>query len=107
MRHYNLDVAGAMNWARNYHVGLQAKYLAGLKRLPSFGSQIDEDVKEYLDGIAMMVKGNVCWSFEGRRYFGNIGLKVQQTRYVPLRPKKTSVQTFVSKLPAGCLRHHL
>ena len=76
-----------MNWARDYHAGLQAKYLAGLKILPSFGPQIDKDVKEYLDGIAMMVKGNVCWSFEGKRYFGNIGLDVQQTRYVPLRPK--------------------
>jgi len=92
MRHSNLDVAGAMKWARNYHVKLQVKYLAGLKKLPSFGPQIDKDVKEYLDSIALMVKGNVCWSFEGRRYFGNLGLNVQQTRYVPLRPKVTSVQ---------------
>ena len=90
MRLNNLDVAGAMNWARNYHVGLQAKYLAGLKNLPSFGPQIDRDVKEYLDGIAMMVKGNVCWSFEGGRYFGNIGLKVQQTRYVPFKLRPSS-----------------
>ena len=96
MRHYYLDIEEAMNWARNYHAKLQTKYLTRLKKLPSFGPQIDKDVKEYLDGIAMMVKGNVCWSFEGRRYFGNIGLKVQQTRCVPLRPKAL-VQTFVSE----------
>jgi len=80
-----------MNWAWNHHIGLQAKYLAGLKNLPSFGPQIDKDVKDYLDDIAVMVKGGVCWAFESRRYFGNLGLNVQQTRYVPLRPKVTPV----------------
>ena len=91
MRLYNLDVVGAMNWARDHHVGLQAKYLAGLKSLPSFGPQIDKDVKEYVDNIALTVKGNVCWSFESRRYFGDLGRDVQQSRNVPLRSKVTPI----------------
>ncbi|KZT01823.1 terpenoid synthase [Laetiporus sulphureus 93-53] len=87
MRQFNVDLYGAMAWAVQYHEKVEAAFIDGLKRIPSWGEQIDEQVDEYVLGLANWLRANDCWSFESGRYFGNKGLEVQKTRYVPVLPK--------------------
>ena len=88
MRLYNLDVAGAMDWVCALHYKKQDEFLALHKNLPSFGSEVDAALEEYVDLLGNWTRGNAAWHFECQRYFGNKGLDVQQKRWVPLMPPK-------------------
>ncbi|TCD62382.1 terpene cyclase [Steccherinum ochraceum] len=88
MRQFQLDFDGAVDWAVQYHSELQAKFLAALHRVPTFGdAKIDREVAEYVRGLGNWPRCNDCWSFEGERYFGDKGLEYKETRLVPLLPK--------------------
>jgi hypothetical protein len=87
MHQFNIGLKDAMEWVVNYHEEVEAKFLDGLKRLPSFGSKVDEQLEEYILGLANWPRCNDCWNFESGRYFGNKGLEIQESRYVPLLPK--------------------
>ncbi|EJD00099.1 terpenoid synthase [Fomitiporia mediterranea MF3/22] len=91
--HTGLD--DAMEWILKYHRELETKFLDGLKRVPSWSSEIDLHVQQYVHGLANWPRGNDCWCFESGRYFGSKGLEVQRTRRVPLLPKicQTSIET--------------
>jgi hypothetical protein len=41
--------------------------------LPSWGPEIDEQVKIYVDGLADWIVGSLHWSFDSERYFGKLG----------------------------------
>ena len=90
MRLFNLDMAGAMNWACQHHYEKQAKFLALREQVPSFGPEVDEALKEYVDLLGNMTRANYCWHFECKRYFGDMGLEVQKGRYVSVLPKVVS-----------------
>ena len=87
MHQMKLDLEGAMKWAADYHSGSRRKFLEGLKKVPSWGEDIDPQVQQYLNGIACWPRGNYCWSFESGRYFGNKGLDYQKTLRIPLLAK--------------------
>ncbi|KAJ3563357.1 hypothetical protein NP233_g8992 [Leucocoprinus birnbaumii] len=87
MRQFNLDFHGAMDWVLNYHAEVEMKFLDGLKRVPSWGPDIDRQMKQYLYGLANWPRCNDCWNFESGRYFGSKGREIQKTRMVPLLPK--------------------
>ncbi|KAI5998081.1 terpenoid synthase [Pisolithus albus] len=82
-----LDRSGAMSWAAAYHTEIEAKFINGLLRLPSWGATLDEQIKQYLNGIANWARANYCWSYEGQRYFGNRGGEIEKTRLVPILSK--------------------
>lgn len=88
MHHLHLDLSGALNWVAEYHSSVQTKFLSTLSTLPSFGPEIDKDVRRYIDGLAYWVRANECWSFECARYFGEKGREYQRTRTIALFPKK-------------------
>ncbi|KAF8970725.1 terpenoid synthase [Flammula alnicola] len=87
MHEFNVDLDGAMQWAANYHVEVETKFLDGLKRVPSWGPEIDQQLKQYIYGLANWPRCNDCWNFESGRYFGSKGREIQKTRLVPLLPK--------------------
>ena len=87
MRLFDLDVAAAMNWACQYHYEKQAEFLALRKQLPSFGPEVDKALQEYVDLLGNWTRANYCWDFECKRYFGDMGLKVQEDGWVALLPK--------------------
>ena len=87
MRVYKSDVAGGMNWACEYHYKKQDEFLALCKKVPSFGSEVDMALKEYVHLLGNWTRGHATWNFEGRRYFGDKGLEVRQKRVVPRVPK--------------------
>ena len=87
MNYHRMDYNGAISLCMKMHDELKAKFLAGFKRIPSFGAELDEQVRKYMNGVASWPRANVSWSFEGGRYFGNKGLEYRVTRRVPLIPK--------------------
>lgn len=84
MRQFNLDVAGAMQWACKYHHEIEAKFLRLVDSIPSFGPEVDRDLHEYVLHLANWPQGNYCWHFESKRYFGEKGLDVKQSRQVAM-----------------------
>jgi hypothetical protein len=53
-------------------------------RVPSWGDDIDQDVKLYVNGLQEWIVGSLHWSFMTTRYFGNNGGAVKATRIVEL-----------------------
>ncbi|KAF9560269.1 terpenoid synthase [Agrocybe pediades] len=87
MRQFKLDLDSAMDWVAQYHEEVETRFLDGLKRVPSWGPEIDKNMEVYINGLANWPRCNVCYSFESGRYFGKKGIEFQQTRWVPLLPK--------------------
>jgi len=56
-------------------------------RVPSWGDDIDKDVKLYVNGMQEWIAGSLHWSFITRRYFGDNGGTVKATRIVELLPQ--------------------
>ena len=77
-----------MEWVARYHEEVEAKFLDGLKRVPSWGKEVDDQVAEYIEHLANWPRCNDCWNFESGRYFGSKGLQIQKTRLVPLLLKR-------------------
>ena len=83
---------------------LMNRFIAERKKLPSWGPDLDRDVSRYVDAIGGWVVGNLCWSFESRRYFGSSNEDVKRTRIVKLRPRETEVkpdENVLSGKPTG------
>ncbi|KAF8484312.1 terpenoid synthase [Gautieria morchelliformis] len=87
MHEYNIDTNGAMAWVANRHAETETKFLDGLKRVPSWGPEMDRQVQQYLYGLANWPRCNDCWNFESGRYFGSKGPQIRKSRLVPLFPK--------------------
>ncbi|PBK67986.1 terpenoid synthase [Armillaria solidipes] len=90
MNERKCDLHDALLWVEDLHRSTRSKFLTLWTEIPSWGPEIDAIASQYLHGIANWVRGNVCWSFEGERYFGSNGKAIQQHRMVTLLPKQLS-----------------
>ncbi|KAL0570241.1 hypothetical protein V5O48_011726 [Marasmius crinis-equi] len=85
---HQTDITGALEYIASLHDRLSHEFLALFSMIPTFGDpMLDTEVSTYVDGLGNWVRANDCWSFESHRYFGNQGLKIQETRVVELLPK--------------------
>ncbi|KAL7816077.1 isoprenoid synthase domain-containing protein [Trichoderma aethiopicum] len=50
--------------------------------LPSWGKEVDVEVRKYIEGIKCVVKANLNWSFKSERYLGANAEVVRATRKV-------------------------
>jgi hypothetical protein len=57
-------------------------------KLPSWGPEIDRDVKIYVEGLAAWIIGSLQWSYLTARYFGDSGLDIKRHRIVELLPRQ-------------------
>ncbi|KAI1327758.1 isoprenoid synthase domain-containing protein [Xylariaceae sp. FL0255] len=53
-----------------------------VRTLPSWGTDIDAQVKQYIQGIQNIVQANLSWSFRSGRYFGSKGEEVLLMREI-------------------------
>ena len=88
MHQFNCDFDAAMDWVANYHKEVETRFLDTLKRVPSWGPEVDRQLAVYIEHLANWPRCNDCWNFESGRYFGNKGLEYQKTRLVPMLPKR-------------------
>jgi len=87
MHQFDFDVNEAMSWASERHFSLQNEFLALMKVVPRFSPEVNKELDEYITGVANWARATACWNFECKRYFGEMGLKVMQTREVPMLAK--------------------
>ena len=59
-------------------------FIENQARVPSWGDDIDKDVKLYVNGLQEWIVGSLHWSFMTTRYFGDDGGAVKATRIVEL-----------------------
>jgi len=69
MHEYHLDHNSAMEWLETYLKEEESCFLENMKRLPSWGEDIDKRVEEYVAGMGYWVRRNDTWSKETPRYF--------------------------------------
>ncbi len=81
------DIIGA------HYAELMERYLADRERLPSFGAEIDADVRLYVRAMENWPIGNLEWSFETNRYFGPLHDEIRRTRLVVLTPRRDDSDT--------------
>ncbi|EIW79743.1 terpenoid synthase [Coniophora puteana RWD-64-598 SS2] len=86
-RELGCSLDDAFVWAARYHAEIQERFHSRMGSLPSWGPRMDDEVKQYVEGMAYWVRGNHAWSYEGQRYFGSRGVEIQKTRKVPLLDK--------------------
>ena len=88
MNQFKLDLYHATEWAAQYHKVAKARFLNALTQLPSFGTEVDVAMQEYVAGIAAWPRGNNSWCFESERYFGTKGAQVRKVGKAPLLAKR-------------------
>lgn len=82
-----IDVQAAVDWAGGMHADMTRRFNQLFLEIPKYGDPIDQDLESFMNGMAHWTGGNVQWSFESGRYFGNRGLEVMATRSLQLSPK--------------------
>lgn len=100
MLHSQVGPQEAVNRIGRWHDEVLQDFIDTYANLPSWGSEVDRQVHQYVEGLAQWVRGADDWSFEGPRYFGNRGLEVQKTREIYWLPL---VEIELSQLGEGCL----
>ena len=90
MNELGTDIAGAMEWVKNYYKELEIRFTESFKRVPRFGGPIDLQLARYCDCLGHFVRANDQWCFESERYFGKKGAIIQKTRMVNLLPRTVS-----------------
>jgi len=85
---HHLDVPAAMKWLEEFGRHRVAIFLSGIKKLPSWGPEIDERVHRYIDSIGYLVRGTDAWCCESERYWGRKGKEIQTSRVVTIWPRK-------------------
>ena len=86
---YQLDLGpqAAADWIGAWADGVARDFLRCRAALPSWGPEIDRQVRQYVEGLAYWVRGNDDWSFESQRYFGTLGETVRRTREIHMLPR--------------------
>ncbi|KAJ6503705.1 hypothetical protein C8R45DRAFT_1185537 [Mycena sanguinolenta] len=82
MHEESTDLSGAMEWVATRRTAWTSQFIAHYKKVP--WDDIDAQIWEYVEGIANWPRASDSLGFEGGRYFGSEGLKVQKDRKVVL-----------------------
>jgi hypothetical protein len=84
MKERGCDLRTASDLIGVHYAELMESYVADRERLPSFGPQIDDDVRLCVRAMENWPVGNLEWSFETNRYFGPLHDEIRHTRQVVL-----------------------
>lgn len=83
-----VDLQTAMELAGELVRNTVDRFLACKAALPSWGTEIDEDIAKYVQGCEDWIIANALWSFETERYFGLDGMEVKKSLKVILLPPR-------------------
>ena len=88
MTHDGLSLQEAVDRVGEVYKQALDSFIENQKRVPSWGDNIDKDVKLYINGLQEWIVGSIHWSFVTKRYFGDDGESVKATRIVNLLSKE-------------------
>ena len=83
-----LELQEAIDYVGELCLGCIDRYEQLSASLPSWGPEIDEQVRVYVEGLGDWMIGNLVWSFETERYFGTDGPQVRRDLSVALLPRR-------------------
>ena len=88
MHDLHLDLQGAADHVAEHFKNLMETYLEAQRTLPSWGVVVDQAVGRSAMAMECWVVGNLQWSFETKRYFGDANAEVRTSRVVQLYPRE-------------------
>ncbi|EJD00897.1 terpenoid synthase [Fomitiporia mediterranea MF3/22] len=84
MKEKNLSVQGAMDHVAELFKDFADTMISCKQNIRSFGEDEDRSVQAYIYGMEQWVCGNLTWSFDCARYFGEKNEEVKKTGVVEL-----------------------
>lgn len=100
MNAHTLPIQGALSWLSVYTRKVISAHLSQMSRIPSWNvrgpgltppegtDDVDQRVGVYLNVLGQWVRGNDDWSFESRRYFGEMSEEFKQTREIRYKSRE-------------------
>ncbi|KDQ10835.1 hypothetical protein BOTBODRAFT_115253 [Botryobasidium botryosum FD-172 SS1] len=88
MKELDLDLQGGIDYVGDRIKAAIDSFVADKAALPSWGPEIDEQVRAYVRGMEYWVIGSIQWSFDSTRYFGSEHEEVKKTLCVTLWPQE-------------------
>lgn len=90
MHEEKITLQQAADYAGELFQSLLDMFQMNKAQLPSFATTtgvdgVDRDVEKYVHALELAVVGNLCWSFETKRYFGEDKEQVKRTLVVTLK----------------------
>ena len=79
-----LTIQTAMDQTGKMYAGFKDTYQSSKEKISTFGPETDEAIRSYTYGLEQWVYGNLVWSFDCQRYFGEGHEEVRQTGIVKL-----------------------
>ncbi|TFY62809.1 hypothetical protein EVG20_g6566 [Dentipellis fragilis] len=89
MRTQGMTLQQASDYTGAHFKSLMDVFLAGKAELRSFGPAVDAEVKLWIECMQHWPVGNLHWSFETPRYYGDAREEIRRTRVVTLSPLDT------------------
>lgn len=87
MKEKRLDIQGAFDYTGKMFEQIGLDFIRDIKRIPTFGSEVDQALKVHLDVMCNWPIGMEEWSFRSERYLGKQRLEIRKTRTVELAPE--------------------
>lgn len=88
MKAKNVDLQGAADYVGEYFKVLMDRFFDHKSKLPFFGPDMDPTAEQFVMAMESWIVGNLAWSFETLRYFGEKREQVKVTLVLELAPKK-------------------
>jgi hypothetical protein len=88
IQEHGLSIPAAMCWLDDFGKNRVKAFLDGVENLPSWGPEVDKNVRKYIERVGYLVRGADAWSYESERYWGNKGEEIRWTRIVAIFPKE-------------------
>ncbi|TFY78436.1 hypothetical protein EWM64_g5579 [Hericium alpestre] len=86
MRTRGMTLQEASDYTGAHYKELMDTFLTNEAQLRSFGPEVDKDVKLWIRSMQHWPVGNLNWSFETPRYYGEARDEIRKNRVVMLRP---------------------
>jgi len=83
-----IDINEAIDFLEHYMLGLVDQFIDCVASLPSWGPEIDSEVKGAVNSVAQWIRGNEVWSLRTVRYFGNQAAEVRRTKIMTINTSK-------------------
>lgn len=82
-----VDLQTAIDQARDMCIDCIKRFEEGRQALPSWGFEIDRQVRLYVQGLQDTIIGTLHWHFGSKRYFGSDGQELKTHRVIDLTPQ--------------------
>ena len=86
MRERGLDLQGAVDFVGELCKQSIDRFEHDRHTVPSWGPEIDHDVRVYIQGLQDWIVGSLHWSFDTTRYFRQDGAAIKSHRQIKRLP---------------------